>query len=348
MKLISIFCLLALLLSFATAQAGHRRVLIIGLDGTTGSQFHYQTLVQKQAPVFADLMNTGKFTPCLSPMDPKCARAQSGYRTGKDFRWLTGPGWCSVETGVDNTKHQIKDNSDDALSVFATTSKIHPTIQKVLISKGMKTAAGGVAAFMTAKKNGSVHSGSLDYECGADAQHKPLVKFDDKSSCNLTVRQAGDGSDSNRDARLTDFLESQVNDPSIDLVMGVYDQIDAQGHMSGFSSNPHYLQAITTADGQAGKLIRAVENGVSQRHEEWLVIVTSDHGGHNIALWGNHDVVDHDDDQIPFVIKTFGTSTPLRDLTYPVTHMDVHPTVEAWFGLPLTPGLDGHVQGVAP
>ena len=68
----------------------------------------------------------------------------------------------------------------------------------------------------------------------------------------------------------------------------------------------------------------------------------------NTLLWGNHDVVDHDDDQIPFVIKTFGTSTPLRDLTYPVTHMDVHPTVEAWFGLPLTPGLDGHVQGVAP
>lgn len=338
----------------ALASQGHRRALIIGLDGTTGNQLHYRALIQKQAPALAELMTDGKFAPCIDMkhpsrgghLDPRCARAQSGYRTGPDYRWLTGPGWCSVLTGVDNTKTGVKDNQPESLSVFASTSAEHPTFFRRLVSQGFKTAAGGVAAFMTSVNHGEVVEGITDYECGSDSRHRPRVAAEATSSCNLSVRRAGDGKDGKRDVELTQFLVNQIDDPSIDLVMGVMDQVDAAGHAHGFSSNHGYLDAITSADANVAKLIAAVEEGVRTRHEEWLVIVTADHGGHDILLWGMHDVIDKEDDAIPFVVKTFGTTTPLHELTYPVTHMDVHPTVLSWFGISPTPGLDGHVQAI--
>jgi len=332
----------------------HRRAIIIGLDGTTGSQFHYRTLVQHQAPNFEKIMADAKYTPCIAEkhpatggfLDPRCARAHSGHRTGPEFKWLTGPGWCSVLTGVNNNKHAVTDNTPASLSTFSTTSHDHPTIMKQLISNGLKTAAGGVSAFMTSNNGGTVVPGIIDYECGAAKNHRPLLPASATTSCNLTARQAQDESKAARDENLTKFLAAQIADPNIDLVMGVYDTIDSAGHHSGFSSNKHYLETITQVDTMVGKLIAGIETGVRDRQEEWLVIVTADHGGHMIAAWGIHDTRDKEDDSIPFIVRTYGSSQQLHQLRYPVSHMDVHPTLMEWFGLPPTVGIDGHIQAL--
>jgi hypothetical protein len=332
-------------------QPAHRRAIIIGLDGTAGAVFYDRVMKQKRAPNFEKLMETGVYAPCEDPKhDPKCARAQSGHRTGDKYQWLTGPGWGSVLTGVDNTKTKLTDNEDNDLAVFASSSKEHPTIMMQMISHGMKTAAGGVANFMTSNNHGVIDHGIIDYECGADAKFAPAVSYGDTSSCNLTARQASDGTDPARDEKLTRFLEQQIANPKIDLVMGVYDQIDATGHESGFSNNKKYLSSITTVDAQVGRLMQAIQTASKDRNEQWLIVVTADHGGHNILgiiPKGTHGKVDKLDDAIPFAMKTVGPGAPaLYPLSYPVTHLDVHPTIMSWFGLPMTAGLDGHVQGL--
>ncbi len=61
------------------------------------------------------------------------------------------------------------------------------------------------------------------------------------------------------------------------------DAVDHAGHHSGFSAeNPEYLGAIEAVDGRVGRIIAAIRKRPTFVKEDWLFIVSSDHGG-----WGN-------------------------------------------------------------
>lgn len=331
---------------------GRRRVLIVGIDGATGNQLHYQALIQNKMPSVKRLMQEGKFTPCINEdhpktgghKDPRCARAHSGVKSGSEFQWLTGPGWLSVLTGLDNRHHGVKDNQPQNLEVYTETRKQWPTFMMRAKRNGLHTAAGGVANFLTSQGEKS-KPGILDYECGANSLHWPAISPSATSTCNLTQRQAGDNHSASRDKNLAQFMKKQIENPDMDLIMGVFDGVDSAGHHYGFSSNDGYLSAMTVVDSQIKPLLNEVRSRAQQFSEEWLVILTSDHGGHSILRWGLHDTRVGEDDAIPFIIATYGSCNKLLPLRYPVTHMDVHPTVMAWFG-ETSPGVDGHVQGI--
>lgn len=69
-----------------------------------------------------------------------------------------------------------------------------------------------------------------------------------------------------------------VNDP--DIVFLHFDDVDHAGHSSGFSpANPTYLTAIEVVDGLIGQVLTALENRPDYEEEDWLILVTTDHGG---------------------------------------------------------------------
>lgn len=330
-----------------------RRVLIIGLDGTTGNQLHYRARVQNQMPAVKRLMDDGIFTPCIDEShpsygghkDPRCARAHSGPKAGAGFKWMTGPGWLSVITGLDNIHHGVKANDPTELAAYLKVKDQYPTIFMRARKMGLQTAAGGVANFMTSR-GPKAAPGIVDYECGTATNSWPVITALSNASCNLTRRQADDNAAESRDQNLTTFLKEQIQDRHISIVMGVYDGIDHAGHKHGFSSNSGYLEAMTTVDKLIAPLLETVRSRANTLHEEWLVILTSDHGGHNVAgFWGMHDTVAGEDDAIPFIETTYGSCSSLKPLVYPVRHMDIHPTVMKWLGADST-GLDGKVQGL--
>jgi len=357
--MMSFISLLALLLvssaSFAQTcpfKPTKRRVLILGLDGATGNQLHYRALVENKMPAIKSLMQEGKYAPCIDEKhpksgghkDPRCARAHSGPRAGEGFQWLTAPGWLSVLTGVDNKQHLVKDNEPINLMAYTQTRKKWPTFFTRARQKGLQTAAGGVACFMTSVGEKS-KPGIVDYECGGDTNLKPMVAATATTSCNLTRRRADNNTSNSRDQNLASFLKTQIQDPTMDIVMGVFDGVDAAGHHSGFSSNDTYLAALSTVDEQIAPLLQEVRARATSAAEAWLVILTADHGGHSFIFFGLHDTRAGEDDAIPFIVATYGTCDKLRDLQYPVTHMDVHPTVMKWLG-ENSPYVDGKVQGL--
>ncbi len=322
-----------------------RRVLIIGLDGTTGNQFHQAVWQKNRAPHLKALLEKGKYTTCTSDTDPLCARAHRGHRWGSEYVWKTGPGWASVITGVESVKHQVKDNGHDFFTVFSETSKTYPTLFKIARAHGLKTAAGGVGSFMTSRDKGKVHSGVTDYECG-HGKNGPLVMPESTQSCNLDYRYGGDNKDYLRDSKLAQWMATQIKNPQVDLVMGVFDKIDAEGHAHGFDSNNSYFNAISAADELVGVLINAVNESMNSNPEEWLIMVTSDHGGHRIVFFlGDHGTVYDEDEVIPFSVTLLGSSVTLKGFHYPVTHMDVHSTSLRWLGVNPA-NVDGQVQGI--
>jgi hypothetical protein len=120
------------------------------------------------------------------------------------------------------------------------------------------------------------------------------------------------------------------------------------GHRHGFGPNRRYLGALREADALLARLIDALELRVRESGEAWLVVLTSDHGGHaRFLLGGAHDQRAGPDDAIPFAVAILGAERP-QALVSPVTQMDVHPTVLSWLGLPIDPALDGRAQGISP
>ncbi|MDR0531697.1 MAG: alkaline phosphatase family protein [Oscillospiraceae bacterium] len=65
-----------------------------------------------------------------------------------------------------------------------------------------------------------------------------------------------------------------------DIVMCILEYCDHAGHGSGFGSqNPEYEEAIRAADSNAYDLIAAVKARPTYAKEDWLILITSDHGG---------------------------------------------------------------------
>jgi hypothetical protein len=262
---------------------------------------------------------------------------------------MTGPGWLSALTGIGALAHGARDNGEASLAEFCASSRVLPSFLARARSAGLRTAAGGTAAFVSSAYGDDEIVGVIDYECGCSGE-RPALARDAKSSCNASERLSLDGRDPERDAALARWLLARIEDPGVVISIGVFDRIDEAGHRYGFEPGPETLRAVAETDALLAPIFASLERRARELGERWLIVVTSDHGGHDVAMgYGMHDTRQNFDDAIPFGVAQFeaaGMSDELAALVAPVTQMDVHPTVMAWLGLPVAPGLEGRVQGL--
>lgn len=307
-------------------QLSPRAVLVLGLDGLSASVF-----------TTADAANLRKLA-----RDGVSAtvRTHNGNRFGSapptrvddyqsPYEWVTGPGWCSVITGVDNSRHLVRDNTVAGIRPFAATSKLYPTMFASAQASGRRTAASGDYGFISSvSADGACLPGVVDYECD------PPTDCDAVSSCNLNYRQSLPES-SDEDNKTTAFITAHVADA--DLLFAHFVGIDVAGHKFGWGSREQ-LRAITVIDELVGQLITHL---LADRRE-WLIIATADHGGFNMSHGTNWNA----DEFVPLIIATKNWAARLRNITAPATHMDVAPTVLQWLGIPLLPYRNGLVQAI--
>ncbi len=79
-------------------------------------------------------------------------------------------------------------------------------------------------------------------------------------------------------------VEILREDIDLDLFFVAYDDPDYAGHVHGFSPDvPEYVDAVKLADDRFAELLDVLDERIS-RGEDWLVIVTSDHGGGGSTL----------------------------------------------------------------
>ena len=84
-----------------------------------------------------------------------------------------------------------------------------------------------------------------------------------------------------------DALYSYVierTDVGDDVIFAIVDSTDHLGHATGFSpDNPAYTKEIEKRDMQALQAIRHIESRREFANEDWLFIITTDHGGHDMT-----------------------------------------------------------------
>ena len=207
----------------------------------------------------------------------------------------SAPGWLSIATGVEADRHGVLENDG-----YATRDAGRPTFLHLAHAAGLQTAA--VAHWPDILV--SVHDPD-DVDAG-------LLRDD-----------AGVGSDA----------LGIVQQGETDVLFLHFDDVDHAGHASGFDpENPAYIAAIEGVDGHLGPLLGAA---TADAAADWLVVVTSDHGGSGTGH--GDDIPSHT--TVPFIVAAPGG--PTGALPAGVTHMDTHPTVGAWLGLEVAADLDG-------
>jgi predicted AlkP superfamily pyrophosphatase or phosphodiesterase len=120
------------------------------------------------------------------------------------------------------------------------------------------------------------------------------------------------------------------------------DEVDHAGHEYVYSVNSEqYLAAIEKADTLVGKMISAIQNRKTYTSENWLILVSTDHGGSEKGH--GKDIPDH---TMIFYIAN-GKNVKKGELKQQVNVVDVGVTAMKHLGIQINDSwkLDGKVVG---
>jgi hypothetical protein len=216
---------------------------------------------------------------------------------------LSGPGWASILTGVDVDKHGVTSNA----VVFLPPD--YPSfLTRLRRDMGVRTAG----ALQWAPLLIMVGENALDE--GTTGDHEMVT------------------------ADMVRMIQSDYRGLFIH-----FDDVDHAGHATGFSiGNPEYIEAIEKVDLAIGQLVAAMMSREQVAQEEWLLVVTTDHGGRGTG----HGPRDEEHRRIPFIVS--GPSV-IEGTMSGASHTDAAVTILAHMGHPLESSLnlDGRPRGVS-
>lgn len=222
-----------------------KKVVVIGYDGC-------------RADILAEKQDNGAVNYLLE----KGASSNLAYCGGVNYPAIntqdtsTAPGWCSILTGVWADVNGITGNS--------ITKKINP---KTLMVSLVEDGTIDNSSFITRWKGHFTND---------DSTYLEEKEYCEKNSLDVDYNLRKDNADVHVGA-----MEEIASEACADFVFVIYEDTDSAGHDYGFSyNNPVYKDAFRTEDAYGYEVIKAIEARETYNNEDWLIIVTSDHGGY--------------------------------------------------------------------
>ena len=82
------------------------------------------------------------------------------------------------------------------------------------------------------------------------------------------------------DDSVTVAATKYLSEADVDIMFIHFDEVDHAGHTYGYGPEyEEYLKAIENADQRVGQLISALESRQNYENENWLIMISTDHGG---------------------------------------------------------------------
>ncbi|MDA0812213.1 MAG: LamG domain-containing protein, partial [Verrucomicrobia bacterium] len=233
----------------------------------------------------------------------------------------SGPGWSSLLTGVWANKHRVIDNgfANNRLAQFPHFFKY--------IKQARPDAV--VASF-------------IDWEEIDTKIVEPVAEYFDHR---FPDGEPLPGSYTERDRLVLAKVEEYLADHSPDVLFVYFGNVDISGHSTGFSpANPAYISSIETTDVQVGKVLEAIRNRPGYADEEWMTIVSTDHGGVGTGHGGQSLT-----ERTIFLIANGAGVMPRVHAAGP-GHTAVPPTAMRHLGIPVDPewGWEAEAFGYPP
>ncbi len=182
--------------------------------------------------------------------------------TGGDFPFWqdtsTAPGWASMITGV-----------------WAVGPGSHGVTHNSVVKKNKK-----MTLMTNLYEESKIDSSAMfvswgGHFVGDDATYKEEIKYTSDKQYKMKWETFAD------DAQVMANTLAEIEKPDCaDVIFPILEYCDHVGHDTGYSAdNPDYVNAYLSADLDAAELIAAVEARETYNSEDWLIIISSDHGG---------------------------------------------------------------------
>ena len=151
--------------------------------------------------------------------------------------------WANIFTGVNYTKHGIRDNNFDNNKFEA-----YP-----LLTQRIKDNSGDTIKMSMISSNATF----LEY-FGTNTQAQQVQNDDE----------------------VTTKIINDLKDESLSFITGHFTAVDDAGKSVGYdNSKAAYKAAIEKFDGQLGQIIQGLESRPNYNKENWMVVITSSQGG---------------------------------------------------------------------
>ncbi|MEU6389449.1 alkaline phosphatase family protein [Streptomyces sp. NPDC046939] len=214
---------------------------------------------------------------------------------------MSGPGWSTLLTGVWPDKHNVKDNNFtghrfDQYPDFLTRIE---TARPALTTYAVSSWAPITDTVLSSRVDTRVSTPSAEYDTGT-----------------------------------TSRAVAQLRNGNPDAVFVQLDNVDHAGHSHGAAS-PQYADAIRTADGQVGQMVAAVKSRSTYGSEDWLIMITADHGHTDAGGHGGSTLAERSN----FMIAT-GPTLSAGSVRHDVKMPDVAASALAHLGIALDPAWD--------
>ncbi|MET8852940.1 alkaline phosphatase family protein [Amycolatopsis sp. NPDC004625] len=144
----------------------------------------------------------------------------------------------------------------------------------------------------------------------------------------------------NTDPQLAADAEKHLKQDKADASFVYFGQTDEAGHAHGAES-PEYAATLRTDDALIGRLLSAIDARASYAAEDWLIVLTTDHGHTGPGGHGG----DSPEERMTFVIAA-GGAVPAGTPAVEPKIVDIAPTV--WRHLGLSSSSDGYALGAVP
>ncbi len=211
----------------------------------------------------------------------------------------SGAGWSTMLTGVWPDKHGVHDN------LFG--GKNYGEYPHFLCRVKEKSSC-----FKTAS---IVHYADLNTEIASPCNPDVIIDFDD-------------------DVQVAEAVKNYLNDCNMDVVFVNFDDVDHAGHTRGFHPDiPQYIDAIESVDGFFGPILQAVYDRELNNNEDWLIVVSTDHGGKIDGTHGFHC----NDPEVTRVFSIFRTKNTNNKggMSYDPPLVDIVPTILDHISVPV-------------
>ena len=98
---------------------------------------------------------------------------------------------------------------------------------------------------------------------------------------------------STSDEETRDLVVNSLKNADMYFTLASFKGMQEAGKVGGFTaSNTDYLQALNTIDGYIGECLEAINGRENAQQEDWLIVVTSDHGGKSDGSWSGTSVTE--------------------------------------------------------
>jgi len=313
------FIVLALLSVSCKSSEGEKtktpKAVFIIVDGIAGD------VIQKlNPPVLGEISKVGGFT---------LAHVGGGKGTYSQTPTISAVGYNSLLTGTWVNKHNVWDNdiaepNYNYWNLFRIAKQNNPALKTAVFSTWEDNRTKLIG-------EGVQEAGGVSVDFKFDGLEHDTVKYPHDTT-RIFIQRI--------DEAVSDEAARIISTEAPDLSWVYLEFTDDMGHKYGDSQQFH--DAIMAADKQIGKVWEAIKRRQSEHDEDWLIVITTDHG--RDSQTGHHHGGQSDRERLTWIV----TNASQRNARFNQNPgiVDIFPTICRHLGLQISEDVNREVDGI--